>query len=242
MNEPSPSDDGAPGFSPAECRAWLEGDVIARLQAFSDMQMAMAQKIAAKGEEDGADLVRLNAAMAKAGRALRFTAMLQLEVAGLRRQPGVREPVAVNQNEPQDAPEPQDRWGRKRLGQYEHIIEDARPSEVERVDREVAQELRDAHEKLRAAMDTDLKAAGRLLELNQSIATKARDYIRHIPHPATDACIQSLTVAFATYIFGHENLEPPRLKTGPPDTPTEWIADKMTPEELEKEMQRRGYA
>jgi hypothetical protein len=244
-NETSSSNDPR-GFSVAECREWLEADVLARLQRFSALQMGMAERLAAEAEEEDADPVRLSAAMAKAGRAVRLTAILQLEVAGLRRQAGSREPAqgedtAADEPAPESASKPEDTWDRARLGPYEHMIEDTQRRDAERIDRELKDELDRAHDKLRAAMDEDLRAAGKLLELNQSIATKARDYIRHIPHPATDACIRSLSVAFATYIFGNDNLEPARLKTGPPDTPPRWFADRLSPEELDKEMQRRGY-
>ena len=242
----SVEDEEALGFSPAECRAWLEADVLAGLQEVRELCMDSARTLAAKMKEDDADLVRLNAALVKAARAVRQTSVLQLEVAGLRRQAGTREAPtsaddAANANQPRPGQPPSnpDYAG---LGTYEYFVDDDDKRDLHYMDAEEGRQYRETLDRMKDAMDADLKAAGKLLELHQSISTKARDYIRHIPHPETDACIQSLRLGFVTHIFGEENMEPPRLKTGPPDTPTKWIADRLSPEVLKEQMRRRGYA
>jgi len=243
MNETSP-DAPDEDYSLEDFREWLEADVLNDLQEFRALQMDMARQLAAKAKAEDADLVRLNAAMAKAGRAIRQTAVLQLEVAGLRRQAGTREPpanaggAAANQNVP--AGRPAERPPASDYGTREFFVDKDPHAPMDWDGLAPGVELKVACDRLHRAMNADLKAAGRFLEAEQSVETKARDYIRHIPHPETDACLRLLRPLLVDCIFGEENIERPRLKTGPPDTPARWIEDRLTPEQVAGMKRSRG--
>ncbi len=174
--------------------------------------MGLARKVAARAdtEEGQEELVRLNAAVAKAARAVRQIAVLQLEIDGQRTLPGTRAPAAANQNArgqgEQGGPRRPDDRTRSDYNDYDdvpaHHVSDAEMIEV--------------IELVTAAMAEDFHAAGRPDACRESPETQARKLIYGIPHPALDACIAKLEPKWTYLLFGDENVLPPALGPGPP--------------------------
>jgi hypothetical protein len=200
----------------------LAADLQADLSELRGLTMGLARKIAARADtEDGQDeLVRLNAAVAKAARAVRQIAVLQLEIDGQRTLPGSRGAnVAGNGAANQNAAG----QGGKR-GPNDRTYGDYRDyTDEDRAERRKMEEWENAQFAiLGPAMDADLRAAGHDYVLNQSLMTKSRKLIPAIPHPAVDDILKSLDYEFIYALWGEENLLPPTLGPGPPDALAEF--------------------
>jgi hypothetical protein len=202
---PDAAETDSPLSGPA-LAADLQGD----LSELRGLTMGLARKIAARADtEDGQEeLVRLNAAIAKAARAVRQIAVLQLEIDGQRTLPCTRASAAANQNMRGQGGRrgPNDRT----YGDYNDYddLADGKAEEAQMID---------AIEQVTAAMAEDFHAAGRPDACRQSPETQARSLIFGIPHPALDACIAKLEPKWVYLLFGDENVLPPALGPGPPD-------------------------
>lgn len=198
-------------LSGAPLAAALQAD----LAELRGLTMGLARKVAARAdtEEGQEELVRLNAAVAKAARAVRQIAVLQLEIDGQRSLPGTRTTVAANQNA--RGPNGRGQGGRgnpndRTYGDYNDYDDLA--------DREAEEgQMIEVIEQVTAAMAADFHAAGRPEACRESPETQARKLIFGIPHPVLDACIAKLEPKWVYLLFGDENVLPPALGPGPPD-------------------------
>jgi hypothetical protein len=192
----------------------LAADLQADLSELRGLTMGLARKLAARAdtEEGQEELIRINAAVAKAARAVRQIAVLQLEIDGQRTLPGTRAPAAANQNARGQGGRrgPNDRT----YGDYRDYTDEEREEHKKLAEWERAQ-----FDLLAPAMEADFKAAGREdVPRTQSQITQARTLIMGIPHPAVDEVMKILDYKFIHLLWGKEgDLLPPRLGPGPPD-------------------------
>jgi hypothetical protein len=147
--------------------------------------------------------------------------VLQLEIAGLRDQPGSRPAAAVpaNQNTPKpykNGPKPRDfAWGHGDYTEYDDYqdweLNACRRSKIEAVT-----------ERICKAVQQDLIAHGRPDAAKESLVSLV-EMVRAIPHPALEACLNNLEPQYAYLLFGEENV---RLSLHPasPDVWAEYDA------------------
>ncbi len=158
----------------------------------------------AKTEEGQADLPRLSNAAVKAARALRQIGVLQLEIAGLRDQPGSRAPAAAaNQNVPKpyvNGPKPRDfAWAHGDYTEYDDY-KDWELSACQNA------KMSANVEQISEAMYEDAAAHGRA-DLCKLAPIDLAKLIAAIPHPALNRCLNAIEPLYAYLVFGEENVE-----------------------------------
>ena len=172
---------------------------------FARQVAAKAERQAAAGEDD--ELVRLNAAAAKAARAVRFIAVLQLEIDGQRQTPGTRVPAPANGNMPRGG-------SRGRRGPDGAPISDRDYERLEESETIIEDWLLEQHALIAPVLKADFIAADRPDAARQALVHQAK-LVLGIPHPNLDACLKTLDPRYATYLFGEENVSLV-LGPGPP--------------------------
>ena len=211
--------------------AALKAAIQAELTEARGIEMGFLRQLDAKAktEEGQADLPRLSNAAVKAARALRQIGVLQLEIAGLRDQPGHRAPAAAlatapaNQNAPQpkpykNGPKPRDdAWTNGDYTEYDDYT-----------DREL-EACRDAKmggnvQLIAEAMRADLIAHGRMDAANEAPIDQV-ELVRAIPHPALDTCINNIEPYYSFLVFGEDKVQV-GLRPGAPNVWAEYDAKK----------------
>ena len=187
--------------------AALLADIQAELTELRGITMRFARRLdrQADTEEGKEDLARLNNSAVKAARAVRQVAVLQLEIAGLRDQPGSRPaaaPKPANQNKagPRvNGPKPCDyAWTHGDYTEYDDYtdweLETCREEAIGAGMRKIADAAR-----------ADLTAFGRADVCGEAPRGFA-EMVRAIPHPALDECLNSLEPIYAQLLFGKDNV------------------------------------
>jgi hypothetical protein len=205
--------------------AALKAAIQAELTEARGVEMRFLCRLDAEAEtEDGRkDLPRLSNAAVKAARALRQIGVLQLEIAGMRDQPGSRPAAAApaNQDAPKpyvNGPKPRDfAWAHDDYTEYDDYkdweLSACRHSRIEAVTKRICK-----------AVQQDLIAHGRPDAARESLIS-LKEMIRAIPHPALEACLNDIDPGYAYVFFGEDNV---RLSLQPPTTDVwaEYDADK----------------
>lgn len=197
--------------------AALKAAIQAELTEARGVEMRFLRRLDAEAEtEEGRkDLPRLSNAAVKAARALRQIGVLQLEIAGLRDQPGHRAPAAAaNQNAPKpyvNGPKPRDGgWAHGDYTEYDDYqdweLDACRRSKVEAVTKRICK-----------AVEQDLIAHGRPDAARESLVSLS-EMVRAIPHPALEACLNDIDPDFAYAYFGEDNV----ILTLRPASPEVW--------------------
>ena len=206
--------------------AALKAAIQAELTEARGITMRFLRRLDAKAEtEDGQeDLARLNNAAVKGARALRQIGVLQLEIAGLRNQPGSRAPAAAATGAPanQNVPKPykngskprDDAWLNGDYTEYDDYT-----------DRELNAcrnaKMTDNLGSIADAMRADLIAHGRADAANDAPVNQV-ELVRAIPHPALEACLNTIEPHYALLVFdGHVHLS---LRPASPDVWAEYDA------------------
>jgi hypothetical protein len=203
--------------------AALKAAIQAELTEARGVEMRFLRRLDAEAEtEEGKkDLPRLSNAAVKAARALRQIGVLQLEIAGLRDQPGVRPTAAApaNQNAPKpyvNGPKPRDfAWGHGDYTEYDDYkdweLDACRNARMSANISLIAE-----------AMEKDLAAHGRADAAKEAPADLV-ELVRAIPHPALEACLNEIEPIYAQIMFGDENVQL-SLRPATPDVWAEYDA------------------
>jgi hypothetical protein len=189
--------------SPADT---LVDDIQAELAEMRGIVLRQARRMEARAEvDDSTDgLAKLNTGIAKAARAFRQIAVLQLEIAGERPLPGTRAPRAAAQaadDEPEDAYARSARWDEKHGYPFNHGDYTEYDDYTDWERGQLAEAV--VHERLFrvvAAMDADFRAAGRDEVLNMAPVDKFK-MILDLPHPALDACLSGIEPEYVLLFF-----------------------------------------
>ncbi len=183
---------------------------IAKLEALQAMAEGFAAWLHRKGaqamehagdtDKDGAraaeQVRQLSGSFNKAARAVRQIMVLKHEIAGLRPQPGARPAETLAHRSPNG------RAGRFHNGRDRPDIDDYDDAEKRRKEDEIAAAY---YEKLLAALDVDIRAAGpeKVEEARKaSIAMRLSTIAASIPHPTLDACLAEHGIAQLWTLFG----------------------------------------
>lgn len=187
--------------------AALKAAIQAELTEARGVEMRFLRRLDAEAEtEEGRkDLPRLSNAAVKAARALRQIGVLQLEIAGLRDQPGVRPAPSApaNQNVPKpyvNGPKPRDfAWAHGDYTEYD----DYKDWELNACQ---SAKMSANIEKISDAMYEDAAAHGRA-DLCKLAPIDLAKLITAIPHPALNRCLNAIEPLYAYLVFGEENVE-----------------------------------
>jgi hypothetical protein len=208
--------------------AALKAAIQAELTEARGIEMGFLRQLDAKAktEEGQEDLVRLSNAAVKAARALRQIGVLQLEIAGLRDQPGHRTPAAAapaNQNAPQpkpykNGPKPRDdAWTNGDYTEYDDYT-DWELNACRNA------KMSDNLELIAKAMREDLIAHGRMDAAKEAPIDQV-ELVRAIPHPALEACLNTIEPHYSFLVFGEDKVHL-SLRPGAPDVWAEYDAKK----------------
>ena len=195
----------------------LKDAIQADLMELRAMQMRFAERLdkAAEKEERPERLAQLSGAVAKAARAVRHIAVLQLELAG-QWSAGRAAAAPANQNKP-GVKRPEDRKGFRPYPRPWELCDYTDYDDYTEGDRlRVAKAYIDAQRRVMvAAMDKGFRAAGRA-DVCDQLPSKKFELILGIPHPAFDKCIRDIEPEFLYKWIGEENVYL-ALGPGPPE-------------------------